>query len=475
MSAVSAEETLERIGIAWTEGRLENVLERQKQLAFLHKAVRKHFDDIIRAIQQDQKRSTDIAAIELVNVLDTINALYERVDFHDVLAKEQDLKNGGSFASFLVPRGAALVVQLSSSPLISTLGPLAAALAAGSPTVILGSSKLTATNEILQQIILDSLDREAFHFEKNTDSSAAQAFTQQPYATAILPDLQAREMFGPLVVSKNMSIRLIEPYYGVPAGIIDRSYTGPFEQVVGHICRTTPGDSTCNPLRVPRLFFVDESIISAFKIACRSRQEGTGPDLEDLLRKYYTGYTPRFSGSRERQRGLNTELAMSENIATITLTSGPEIVLIPTTSLDNSIDMLNKINAGTGSQALYIFAGRKEALYLGSFITTSHVFINEIPLSSLVATSPRTAQVTPSQGYHVEDFSETKTLTVLASVPTDSVKKPSNLNEQRVKQHQGGRMSYFEQGLILGAALGLVTLSSLTYFSYQGVRTYLER
>lgn len=49
---MSAKEIVERIGIARIEGRLENVLEREKQLVALHQSVSKRFDDFVRLLQK---------------------------------------------------------------------------------------------------------------------------------------------------------------------------------------------------------------------------------------------------------------------------------------------------------------------------------------------------------------------------------------------------------------------------------------
>lgn len=51
---MSAQSIVERIAITWVEGRLENVLERQKQLAALHQSLYRRFDDCARALQQGE-------------------------------------------------------------------------------------------------------------------------------------------------------------------------------------------------------------------------------------------------------------------------------------------------------------------------------------------------------------------------------------------------------------------------------------
>jgi hypothetical protein len=59
--------------------------------------------------------------------------------------------------------------------------------------------------------------------------------------------------------------------------------------------------------------------------------------------------------------------------------------------------------------------------------------------------------------------------------PHKALDRPARLDAKKVKQPNGGRMSYFEQGLILGAAMGLVALTGLGFLSYRGYRAYKLR
>ncbi|KAF3031122.1 hypothetical protein E8E11_000557 [Didymella keratinophila] len=261
-------------------------------------------------------------------------------------------------------------------------------------------------------------------------------------------------MIRPLVLSANPSVRLIEPYYGIPAGIIDRSGSGAINTAIKRIKLAVQDGLKGNPSRVSRLFFVDESIIASVKDGMQAQHEEASINLDEWLRQQYRGLSPRYSTDQGRKR-QNPELLGVEGAVGLTFSSKSEIVLVPTRSLDHTVDLLNKTNAGTGSQVVYIFAGGKEAFYLGNFITTSYVFINDIPAHSLVLTSCRSSNATTTQGYHFEDFSEAKVVHRLTTSSSPSEKSsPVELNAKRVKQFQGGRMSYFEQGLILGAAMG---------------------
>lgn len=52
---MSHQDIVDRVSIAWVEGRLENVLERQKQLLALHNSIRIRSKTLIRALEQGEK------------------------------------------------------------------------------------------------------------------------------------------------------------------------------------------------------------------------------------------------------------------------------------------------------------------------------------------------------------------------------------------------------------------------------------
>ena len=52
LNKMAPEEIIDRVNTALMEGRLENVLERQKQLASLHKSLQKNFNGIVTALEE---------------------------------------------------------------------------------------------------------------------------------------------------------------------------------------------------------------------------------------------------------------------------------------------------------------------------------------------------------------------------------------------------------------------------------------
>ncbi|RYO68426.1 hypothetical protein AA0116_g18 [Alternaria tenuissima] len=360
-------------------------------------------------MREDFDSPARLAISEVTAALDAINSLYAQMNFSDVLAKERNLKKGANAARFLLPLGSTIVVQLPSSPIVSTLGPLAAALAAGSPTIVLGGPSIPATSNMLECIILEALDREAFHLEQSADVSTCEAFAQAEYATVVLHSLETSDRIRPLVLTTNPAVRLIEPYYGIPAGVIDRSVADAIDVATERIRLAVQDVPKGNISRVPRLFFVDDSIFTPVKNGMQAQREVASINLDEWLRKQYRGISPRYCMNQSRKQRVS-ELPAVQGAILLTFSSNSEIVLVPTRSLDHTIDLLNKINASTGSQVIYIFARGKEGFYLGNFITTSYVYLNDVPVDSLILTSCRSANATTTQGYYFEDFSEMKVM-----------------------------------------------------------------
>jgi acyl-CoA reductase-like NAD-dependent aldehyde dehydrogenase len=171
------------------------------------------------------------------------------LDFHRELAKERRLKNGGRSATFSVPLGTTLIVQLSSSPTTSTICPLAAALAAGNSAIVIGSPGLSSTNELVEQILLEALDHESFHLEKISNVQDCEAYTQEKYASVVINGLEASQIIGSTARAANPSVNLREPYYGVPAGIIGRSGGHHVDTIVKQIQESALGIQSHNIYR----------------------------------------------------------------------------------------------------------------------------------------------------------------------------------------------------------------------------------
>ena len=138
----------------------------------------------------DLGTTVDNATAKLTATLDSINVLYTQLDFQEIL------KNGSRQVSFQFPLGPTLIAQTTSSSVLSSFVPLAAALAAGNPAVVLSSVASNRTKLVLTEAIAVNLDREAVHFKKDNNNSVHRIPTQLPYVVAVLHDLTTSRSLG---------------------------------------------------------------------------------------------------------------------------------------------------------------------------------------------------------------------------------------------------------------------------------------
>lgn len=241
--------------------------------------------------------------------LDSIRELYSELDFPQTLKQERHIKDGGRQASFRVPLGPTVVAQAPFSPVFSSLVPLATALASGNPTVVLCSAGSVAANKLLAEAVRETLDREAFHFEEDSSDAARQRLTQIPYVLAVSQDLKSSNSIGPLVRRANTGVRFLEPYFGVPVGLVDRSASTSLDTVLQHISRTASSVASANPLRVPRLYLIDETVLKRLKERISASQLLTldskheQEDLDKWLRKHYASTAGILSSANDQQDG----------------------------------------------------------------------------------------------------------------------------------------------------------------------------
>ncbi|KAF7552185.1 hypothetical protein G7Z17_g4505 [Cylindrodendrum hubeiense] len=251
------------VNTAWTEGRLENVLQRKKELAALHTGLKKCTPTLVDALRKDLQTTEESAAEEVRVVLDAVKYLYDSLDFPGTLAGERSVKKGSSGGT-LVPLGPTLIDPSPYAPVSSSLIPLAAAIAAGSGAIVLAPRAAPSTSAELKKIIEDSLDKEAVGVTEDDSSNTRQQLGSKHFGVAVLQNLDERGALLKLLYECNPLVRIFTPPAGFPVVFIDRSVDD-LETVASHIHQVALRNHRQNPLRVPRLCFVDEAVITDFE------------------------------------------------------------------------------------------------------------------------------------------------------------------------------------------------------------------
>ncbi|KAF4339360.1 hypothetical protein FBEOM_6774 [Fusarium beomiforme] len=422
----SALDQYRTVNAAWTEGRLENVLQRQKELALLHANIKSSSSNLIKAICDDLHTSEASAADELQLALDSIKHLYEDLDFPNTLAKEKQVRKGASSSSNLIALGPILIDPSPYSAFLSTIAPLAATVAAGSSAIVLASSMSHNLNTELRTLINKSLDVEAFAITESDSTDIRRELSKQHFGAAALQNLSHRDTLFTSLHRTNPLIRALSPPSGIPSAFVDRSVED-LDAAASHLTSSAPRTPRYNPLRTPHLVFVDEIHIARLDklIRADSRTDASlsfsnGRDESQAFDKLLASIFPSSKRKLPKHKSGrlsavitldNSDTIVAEHVqkaAEFLTNSDNGLLLVPIRSLDHGIDILGKINANNPSQATYIFASSQASSYVSMFINTLQVFINTIPQWSLAAVAPSTSFVEGRLLYRREDFSVNK-------------------------------------------------------------------
>ncbi|KAF7173649.1 hypothetical protein CNMCM5623_005887 [Aspergillus felis] len=501
---------------AWVESRLENVLQRQKELAALHSGVKNHRTALIAVLCQDPMVSDASACEEIELSLDAIQKLYESLDFPSTLARERSIQVGRSSSSDLTPLGPTLIQASPSCPLSSVILPLAAAIAAGSCCLVLCTTVPVSVE--LDKIIRSSLDQEAVGVLAQ-GAMDADDLAQFHFEVAVLQDpATTTNNFAATLRRRNPTVRVHAAPTGLPAVFVDRS-AADVDAVASWLGGTIAQNPRQHPGRVPRLCFVDEFIIerlaSQILRAFPSLEEAQRPmpdgsimqDIADLLLRTFPSLqrksilrNPRKLPALimlERSDPINDETI--NQVADQVTTHYSGIILVPITSLDHGIDLWNKVNQGKTAQATYLFSASKEAFYLSQFLNSGHFFVNHIPTRSfgtsvyyilhvlrlftnaveIVMVAPTSDQDSYELPFRPGHFSRNKSISQIPLRDPERARLPwqsrsGHLNSKKISQPVGGRISYFEQGLIVGLSVAALTASGLVYLLTRGVKYYFR-
>ncbi|KAF5607445.1 hypothetical protein FPANT_861 [Fusarium pseudoanthophilum] len=498
----SAMDQYRTVSAAWAEGRLENVLQRQKELALLHTNIKSSSTNLIKAICEDLQTSKASAADEVQSALDSIKHLYDNLDFPTELAREKQIKKGASSSSNLLALGPVLIDPSPYSPFLSVIAPLAAAVAAGSSAIVLAISACEKVNAELRALINKSLDVEAFAVTESDSADIRRELGKQQFGAAALQNLSLRDDLFASLYKTNPLIRVLSPPSGISAAFVDRSVQD-LEAVASHLVSSVLAAPRYNPLRTPRLVFVDEihiahlqKLISTDSSADASLSFSSGGDKAQAFDKLLTSTFPTSKRNlpKHMSRHLpavialdNSDAIIAEHVqkaAELLVDSHNGLLLVPTRSLDHGIDILGKINTSNPSQATYIFASSDAASYVAMFTNTLHVFVNTMPQWSLATIAPSTPFIESRLLYRREDFSVNK------PILQDSVHRFDSVNAEKestwslschrlqlgkIKQPKGGRLSYFERGLLVGLALSLIAVSGTGFGVHRGFLHFAKR
>ncbi|KAI9034804.1 uncharacterized protein KD926_005462 [Aspergillus affinis] len=473
---MSLTETYEAVLAAWTEGRLENVLQRQKEIARLHAALKQARSQLIAAFAADFDVPEASAVEEIECALDGVQQLYDQLDFPSALAKERSIQAGRSAPSNSVALGPLLIQAALPCPISSVILPLTAAVAAGSCCLVHLCIEAPEVSRLLYAIIRDSLDYEAVGLVNQPLSSTD--FGVLHFESAVLQDSATGSELATVLRKTNPMARIHTPAPGLPAIFIDRS-TPALEMAANWVRDSILNAPVQHSGRMPRLCFVDESILQQFHAILKRHMDTSGEagahlletpttkEIASSLKALFPSLQKKMSSSRPDQLPRLVVLQSTDptnpetigQVAKLLTQSYQGVLLIPTRSLDQGIDLWNTVNTGMSATATYLFGQKKETWYLAQFLKSEHCFINCIPPRSFAMIAPSSAHDTFTLPYRPEDFSTNKAILQ----DSHSTSRRDWLDLKRLAQPAGHQLSYFEQGLIVGLSVTALAASGLVF------------
>lgn len=123
--------SLQRLRAAVTDGRTENVRYRQKQLMWLHTALRESAEPICAAISKDSKCSSYEVEVEYYLAMTSIKELYDSLSLEKSLEEEYLVRKGQDNTKRRVGLGLVVIRPATHTRFYSVLSALSAAIAAG--------------------------------------------------------------------------------------------------------------------------------------------------------------------------------------------------------------------------------------------------------------------------------------------------------------------------------------------------------
>ncbi|KAK8210515.1 Aldehyde/histidinol dehydrogenase [Phyllosticta capitalensis] len=480
---------LVRVQSTATDGRLANIFWRQDQLRALHGALVTHEKDALAAIEHDAPHNTPTEAkLEFYLALAAVKQQYSSLDPQRSLDDEYRIKHGKDAPD---RRDAVGIVYIEPSMqhtlFYSALVALASAIAAGNCVVLrLETTSLRRVPSILQIILKASLDPDVFAIISSPPSGWLDPSTT----------IQVLQNGVPENVPTS-SHDLVSPTKARVLAVVDRTADIPAAARSLVAARFSYGGRS--PY-APDLVLVNEFVKTAFLEAA----------VQETIRFLAEGGSNGSSANgaangdvkvrREKEDAELSELKTAESVRVVTSGANGAVVEIEsrtsplifkadkihtrclaihaTTSLDDSIDLLNRQHATQPTPlAAYLFADPASAKYLAQFLRTRATYTNHVPYELLlgpalpvVAAAPPSTSAspyppslftTPHPDFAVPSPLSASLSTILAPTTKTASTSSSPLNvlardataplppNRKYKKGVG----FFEQGILIGLGL----------------------
>lgn len=452
---------------------LENPISRKKQLFSLYELLVRDFKVLREAVRTDLQWTDDVATAAINQILGAIEAVYPEISLAEELELEQKLSAGASIEHIEQPLSLTLIIGSGQNPLGSTLLPLVGALAAGSVSIIVQPEGTDKTSSTLSTILSQAVDHEGV---QTVPASALDKLLRSRFDAVVVPPSYDTKAIRQLQ-SVNAAIRVLQPGSGLVAAIVDRSadlYSASV-QIRNAFWKNESGKLFGGP----KVVFVDEFVLDDLQEHLRDRQKGfTAHRPTKTSAKpatYVLRISTRYQASTIASPAPSPLSADSvKELLGDTSIAKDSILIVPTTSTDHTLDMLNLLIGDKVAPAVYVFSTGSEVSFFSRFLRSQVILANSIPPWALVNWIPQSPNATSTAPFHPRDFINSYSVVQFEPIKKESEESQSMPKKAILKvdkrKETGLKLTFFERGIIIGGVGVLVGTPVAIYAIIRGFR-----
>ncbi|KAF7715071.1 Uncharacterized protein PECH_003541 [Penicillium ucsense] len=468
---------LARITAANIDGRTQNARYRQSQFQRLQSALVERIADIQDAIRADSGHTQQEVRAEVILAMQELRTHYASCDIHKDLEIEYRIAKGQNNEDNVQGAGIVYIVPSTHTLFFSIISALTAAMAAGNCVVLELPQTTMSLPVLLRQILPGALDHDTFTI---TSQRPDPSFMSK----ALLVDQTDSDAPSGLISSATSRSVAIVDRSGDVTEAAHALVTARF--ALGGRSPYSPDAVLVNEFAMKP--FVEAVIQHASKYLAgengEARQSQAPTRRQSLLDSIQKDRSARIlvSGSnwgvvevQDRKSPL-LKRKIDEKV----------LVVHPVTSLDDAIDM----NFNQTLAAVYAFAAPASAKYLTQFIDADISWVNHVPSNMLIGPAiPRNTPYSQTTRYAISHFQKprpqlitpsTATFAVNSVLDTKSTVRSDALWRAALsplpptKQRAGFKIGFFEQGILTGVSITLISLvatfSTVGYYTWVYVR-----
>ncbi|KAK5053857.1 hypothetical protein LTR84_001819 [Exophiala bonariae] len=478
-------DSLDRILAAAVDGQAQSQRFIQRQLSRLHEHFVRDGPEIRAAMKNDGSQTTSEIEIQYTLALETITKSFSESDFQKLLATEYKIAYSENTPDHRCAYGAAYIAPATYNLVYSTVAAVSTAIAAGNCVILELPKTLSATSDVLRKTLSNALDHDTFTIvDKNVDQNKLSRKTVRLQGS---PSGDVSPSPETLIVPSTRAIAIVDRY-------------ADFQKTAKAIIRARFAFEGKSPI-APQLVLVNEYRIKEF---CNAIAENTSKYFASQIE----GNSTSDSSLAAKSRAIRASANELDKAGAETILSGsrgvvvrvndrsssllrkhvnePLLIIHPVRSLDDAMDLASRTSGDEPLAALHVFGSPEVGKYVSQFVHSHLTCINDIPVELVVAPlTPVGFATLLGQPYRKEMFTTAKpqyiefgkreqqlSTLIESNNEAEAVKlrKQAQAIKVDMKQPAGHLLGHFEQGLLVGASLALVTIvTGVTLLMKQGI------